>query len=202
MNRQNVPCANLKLNNCQSFVTQRGNILCETCTETRKNNCQNKREFDFDSLMIKYREIHSELSKYKLEIEELKQSKNTLDERLTILLGDKKNTEIIQLNNSQLVLDNEKLSLDNSQLKILNESLTKQNELLSNQITKFSKITDTQPLQPPQQPLEHQQQQPLQQPLQQPVQSKQTHRPAPQTTRNRGLTIFSKIPELKILKQK
>ena len=186
MNRQNVPCANLKLNNCQSFVTQRGNILCETCTETRKNNCQNKKEFDFDSLMIKYREILSELSKYKSEIEELKQSKNTLNERLTILLGDKKNTEIIQLNNSQLVLDNEKLSLDNSQLKILNESLTKQNELLSNQITKFSKIPDTQP---------------PQQPLQQPLQFKQTPR-APQNTRNRGLTIVSKIPGLKTLKQK
>jgi DNA-binding protein YbaB len=183
MNRQNVPCANLKLNNCQGFVTQRGNILCETCTETRKNNCQNRREFDFDSLMIKYREIQSELSKYKSEIEELKQSKNTLDERVTILLGDKKNTEIIQLNNSQLVLDNEKLSLDNSQIKILNENLTKQNELLSNQITKFSKIPETQPLQP------------------QPVQCKQTPRP-PQTTRNRGLTIVSKIPELKTLKQK
>ena len=188
MNRQNVPCANLKLNNCQGFVTQRGNILCETCTETRKNNCQNKREFDFDSLMIKYREIQSELSKYKSEIEELKQSKNTLNERVTILLGDKKNTEIIQLNNSQLVLDNEKLSLDNSQLKILNENLTKQNELLSNQITKFSKIPETQPHQPPPQ---H-----SQPPVQPPQQCKQTPRP-PQTTRNRGLTIFSKIPELK-----
>jgi hypothetical protein len=183
MNRQNVPCANLKLNNCQGFVTQRGNILCETCTETRKNNSQNKREFDFDSLMIKYREIHSELSKYKSEIEELKKSKNTLNERLTILVGDKKNTEIIQLNNSQLVLDNEKLSLDNSQLKILNENLIKQNELLSNQITKFSKIPETKSLeQPPQQSLE---------------QPKQTPRPTPQTTRNRGLTIVSKIPQLK-----
>ena len=193
MNRQNVPCANLKLNNCQGFVTQRGNILCETCTETRKNNCQNRKEFDFDSLMIKYREIQSDLSKYKSEIEELKQSKNTLNERVTILLSDKKNTEIIQLNNSQLLLDNEKLSLDNSQLKILNENLTKQNELLSNQITKFSKIPETQP-QPQPQP------QPQQQP-QQPVQSKQTPRP-PQTTRNRVLTIVSKIPELKTLKQK
>jgi len=193
MNRQNVPCANLKLNNCQGFVTQRGNILCETCTETRKNNTQNKREFDFDSLMIKYREIESELTKYKSEIEELKQSKNTLNERVTILLGDKKNTEIIQLNNSQLILDNEKLSLDNSQLKILNENLTKQNELLSNQITKFSKIPETQPHQPPVPPV------PLvqpSQPSQPPVQCKQTPRP-PQTTRNRGLTIFSKIPELK-----
>ena len=187
MNRQNVPCANLKLNNCQGFVTQRGNILCETCTETRKNNCQNRKEFDFDSLMIKYREIQSDLSKYKSEIEELKQSKNTLNERVTILLGDKKNTEIIQLNNSQLLLDNEKLSLDNSQLKILNENLTKQNELLSNQITKFSKIPETQPQSQPQ--------------SQQPVQSKQTPRP-PQTTRNRALTIVSKIPELKTLKQK
>ena len=174
MNRQNVPCANLKLNNCQSFVTQRGNILCETCTETRKNNSQNKREYDFDSLMIKYREIQFEISKYKSEIEELKKSENTLNERLTILVGDKKNTEIIQLNNSQLVLDNEKLSLDNSQLKILNENLTKQNELLSNQITKFSKIPETKSLQP-----------------------KQTHRTPPQTTRNRALTIVSKIPQLK-----
>jgi CRISPR/Cas system CMR subunit Cmr4 (Cas7 group RAMP superfamily) len=183
MNRQNVPCANLKLNNCQGFVTQRGNILCETCTETRKNNTQNKREFDFDSLMIKYREIESELSKYKSEIEELKQSKNTLTERVTILLGDKKNTEIIQLNNSQLILDNEKLSLDNGQLKILNENLSKQNELLSNQITKFSKMPETQ------------------QPEAQTTRVLQVHQP-PQTARNRGLTIFSKIPELKTLKRK
>lgn len=181
MNRQNVPCANLKLNNCQSFVTQRGNILCETCTETRKNNSQNKREYDFDSLMIKYREILCELSKYKSEIEELKQSKDTLNERVTILLGDKKNTEIIQLNNSQLILDNEKLSLDNRQLKILNESLTKQNNLLSNQITNFSKIPETQSLQS--------------------LPTKKTPRP-PQTTRTRGLTIFSKIPELKTIKHK
>lgn len=181
MNRQNVPCANLKLNNCQGFVTQKGNILCETCTETRKNNAQNRKEFDFDSLMIKYREIVSDISKYKSEIQDLKQCKNTLNERITILLSDKKNTEIIQLNNSQLILDNEKLSLDNAQLKTLNESLKKQNELLSKQIANFSKIPE------PKQPQQSQTPQPT---------------PRPQTTRNRGLTIFSKIPGLKTVKQK
>lgn len=131
MNRQNVPCANLKLNNCQGIVTQRGNILCETCTETRKSNAQNKKEFDFDSLMIKYREIESQLSKYKCEIEELKQLKNSMTERINTLLEDKKTTEVVLINNSQLILDNEKLSIDNQQLKILIDSLRKQNELLS-----------------------------------------------------------------------
>lgn len=175
MNRQNVPCANLKLNGCQGLVSQRGNILCETCTETRKNNAQNKREFDFDALMIKYREIESELAKYKLEVEELKESKNTLTDRVTILLADKKNSEIVTLHNSQLILDNEKLSLDNVQLKLSLENLSKQNELLSEQITKLSKKQE-----PP--------------PLERKNSISQLNASAPQTSRTRGLTAFSKIP--------
>ena len=178
MNRQNVPCANLKLNGCQGLVTQRGNILCETCTETRKNNAQNKREFDFDALMIKYREIECEFSKYKSEVEELKQSKNTLIERVNNLLVDKKNLDIITLNNSQLVLDNEKLSLDNVQLKLSLENLSKQNELLSEQISKLSKKQ-----QPP--PLDRKNSTSV---------NPTPVNPTPQTSRTRGLTVFSKIP--------
>jgi hypothetical protein len=172
MNRQNVPCANLKLNGCQGLVTQRGNILCETCTETRKNNSQNKREFDFDSLMIKYRELESEIAKYKSEAEELKDCKNTLTERVNTLLLDKKNSEIITLNNSQLILDNEKLSLDNAQLKLSLENLSKQNELLSEQLSKKQP-----PLLERKNSISHTLPQTL-----------------PQTSRTRGITAFSKIP--------
>jgi hypothetical protein len=135
MNRQNLPCANLKINGCTGLVNQRGNILCETCTETRKTAIQNKREFDFDALMVKYRELDSELSKCKLDLENSEVSRNTL-------LEEKKRAE---LNNSQLQLDNEKLSIDNQQLKILNESLKAQNDLLTKQI---GKTTETVPSAP------------------------------------------------------
>jgi len=172
MNRQNIPCANIKVNSCQGLVTHRGNILCENCTETRKNNTQNKREFDFDSLMIKYREIECELAKYKSEVEELKTSKNTITERVNILLVDKKNSEIVTLNNSQLILDNEKLSLDNAQLKLSLENLSKQNELLSEQIVKLSKNQTPPPLE----------------------RKNSTSITIPQTSRTRGLTQISKIP--------
>ena len=40
MNRQQ--CANSKINGCDRFVTQRGNILCEICMEKRKNIMKKK----------------------------------------------------------------------------------------------------------------------------------------------------------------
>jgi hypothetical protein len=142
MNRQNLPCANVKINGCTGLVNQKGNILCETCTETRKIAIHNKREFDFDALMIKYKELDSELSKYKLDLENSEICTCTLNEKINNLLEDKKRTE---LNSSQLALDNEKLSIDNQQLKILNESLKAQNDLLTKQISNSTESKNSAP---------------------------------------------------------
>lgn len=149
MNRQN-PCANSKLNGCEGFVTQRGNILCETCTETRKNMAQNRREYDFDELLIKHRETEQELSKSRSELAKAQDSlvqvekeKSLLEERVGNLIGEKRRMEkdrgFSDINRSQAEIDNEKLVIDNNQLKILNESLTAQNNVLVKENAEISK---------------------------------------------------------------
>lgn len=176
MNRQNV-CANLKVTGCQELVTQRGNILCEKCRIVRKNVTHNKREYEFDELMIKYKEIDSELYNYKNDVEKLNETikqlekdKCVLIERVNILIDEKNKKELNDLNNSQIELDNEKLILDNTQLKILNQSLMEQNELLTKQNLEFSRNIESRNIE---------------------------SRNVPQSARNRATTTISKIPELK-----
>ena len=148
MNRQQ--CANSKINGCDRFVTQRGNILCEICMEKRKNICQNRREFDFDELMIKYRDVKDSLDMSKVEIsnlqsviEKLEKEKINLNESLTKLLEEKNSIELREIKLSQIELDNEKLIIDNKQIKINNENLISHNEILTKQNEEFSKIIDT-----------------------------------------------------------
>jgi predicted nuclease with TOPRIM domain len=142
MNRQH--CANSKINGCDKFVTQRGNILCEICMEKRKNICQNRREFDFDELMIKYRDVKDSLDMCKVEIsnlqtviERLEKEKINLNESLTKLLEEKNSIELREIKLSQIELDNEKLIIDNKQMKINNENLILQNEILTKQNEEF-----------------------------------------------------------------
>jgi predicted nuclease with TOPRIM domain len=150
MSRQNLLCANSKLNGCQGFVTQRGNILCENCTETRKNMAQNRREYEFDELVIRNRETEQELLQYKEQVKNIKENlsqlekeNSLLNEHISKLIDEKKRMEkdygINEINRSQLALDNEKLIIDNKQLTILNESLTMQNEVLSKENSELSK---------------------------------------------------------------
>ena len=128
MIRQNLSCANSKINGCQGNVSQRGNILCETCTENRKNLAQSKRDYEVDQLMAKYIQTEQELSKYKTLYEQLlvqcEKEKSILNEQLTKM-------KLNEIKNSQVSLDNEKLIIDNKQLELLNQSLTKQIEELS-----------------------------------------------------------------------
>jgi predicted nuclease with TOPRIM domain len=175
MNRQNV-CANFKVTGCQELVTQRGNILCEKCRIVRKNITHNKREYEFDELMIKYKETDIELYNFKNDVEklneyikQLEKDKCVLNERVNILIDEKNKKEFSDLNNSQIELDNEKLILDNTQLKILNQSLIEQNEVLTKQNLELSKKIESINIQ---------------------------NRNVPQTARNRSTTV-SKIPELK-----
>jgi hypothetical protein len=126
MIRQNLLCSNSKINGCEGTITQRGTILCETCTENRKNISLNKREYDIDQLTKKYLQCEQELSKYK-----------TLYEQ--VLLQSEKDMNKIRLSelrNSQISIDNEKLIIDNQALEVLNKNLNSQLELLTKQNTK------------------------------------------------------------------
>jgi hypothetical protein len=128
MIRQNLLCSNSKINGCEGTVSQRGTILCETCTENRKNMSLNKREYDIDQLTNKYLQSEQELSKYK-----------TLYEQL--LLQCEKDTNKIRLSelrNSQMSIDNEKLIIDNQALEVINKNLNSQLELLTKQNAKQS----------------------------------------------------------------
>ena len=131
MIRQNLLCSNSKINGCEGTVTQRGTILCETCTENRKNISLNKREYDIEQLTNKYLQSEQELSKYK-----------TLYEQL--LIQSEKDTNKIRLSelrNSQLSIDNEKLIIDNQALEVLNKNLNSQLEVLTKQNGELSKTT-------------------------------------------------------------
>ena len=148
MNRQQ--CANSKINGCDKFVTHRGNILCEICIEKRKSILQNRKEFDFDELMIKYRDVKNSLDMSTLEIsnlnsviEKLEKEKINLNECITKLLEEKNIIELRDIKLSQIELDNEKLIIDNKQIKINNENLISHNEILTKQNEEFSKIIDT-----------------------------------------------------------
>jgi predicted nuclease with TOPRIM domain len=153
MNRQH-PCANSKLSGCEGFVTQKGHILCESCTENRKNMAQNRREHDFDELLIKNREIEQELLKTRSiektlqdTISRLEREKSLLEERIEKLIDEKRRMEkdrgVHEINSSQVELDNEKLLIDNNQLKIANNSLTAQNDLLIKENAEISKNIET-----------------------------------------------------------
>jgi hypothetical protein len=134
MIRQNLPCANSKINGCTSTVTQRGNILCEGCTEIRKNSSQNKKEYDFDQLMIKCKDTERELSFCKLEIEQARQAITQLEKDKITLIDDKRKSELNAFNYTQLSLDNQKLIFDNEQLSKENSHLKLVNETLSVQV--------------------------------------------------------------------
>jgi len=59
------PCANFNVTGCTGLISQRGNILCETCIQVLKTTSKNKRESDIHDLMVRNSELEQEIQKLK-----------------------------------------------------------------------------------------------------------------------------------------
>lgn len=123
MSRQS-PCANSKATGCEGFVTQKGVIFCEGCTELRKNMNKARREQSFEDLVGKNKELEVEvqnLRKSKHEIEaELKEKKELLEK------GKEQSKYIVY--NDQLEKENNRLGEMLVKLRSENDTLVKERE--------------------------------------------------------------------------
>jgi chromosome segregation ATPase len=90
-------CINQRITGCQNIITQKGTIMCESCTEAKKNR---KKDNDTDNFSERYAKIEYDNSTYIKEIENLKQ-------QLQLQLDKNKNLEDIvkclQKDNLQLI---------------------------------------------------------------------------------------------------
>lgn len=157
MSRQS-PCANSKATGCEGFVTQRGVIFCDVCTEVRKNTNKARKEQSFEDLVNKNKELETELQNLRksnhemeLKLKEKIEGNEYIEKSKYIVYNDhleKENTRmaefVVKLRNendtlvkdrenyhilySQVNIDSQKLMLENIRLGSANESLKEQNQ--------------------------------------------------------------------------
>lgn len=160
MTTRNIPCSLSKLTGCQGFVSQRGNIMCDKCTELRKSLTRTKREQTLDDLLSRNKELEKTLQSCKEQCnfvqKELEETKSKLESKHENYFDDyntqleKENcrlTEIIfklrteienhvrdkaeyEMTHHQIKLDIEKLTIENERLDKTNKELVEQNRLL------------------------------------------------------------------------
>jgi hypothetical protein len=114
-------CANSRLTGCSDYVKSKGNIFCDTCNETRKNNTKNKREQDFDELLKKISETEKENMRLRQQIFEVKIN---YDKEIKSLIEsvEKKNNEQEQKINELLQKEKE-LEHINAELDKINKDM-------------------------------------------------------------------------------
>jgi len=104
----NKECMNLKINNCSGFVTEKGNVLCDSCLEEKKKISKIKREHDIEELVNKNLEMEKELFK-------LRELNNNLDNDFRVI--NEKNEENIK-RISELEAINKSLELRRKKIEI------------------------------------------------------------------------------------
>lgn len=67
-------CANSKLSGCNEILRGKGNIFCESCTDSKKNLSKLKREQDIDELFKKIADTEKENMRLRQSIFEIKLS--------------------------------------------------------------------------------------------------------------------------------
>ena len=149
------PCSNSSTG-CIGFAVK-GNILCETCLESKKAQTKNRRDIEMDMLEIKIKELENCLISQKqqyesklaekictvhLEKDSVKQGElvKKLREENERLVDEKSRYEMTY---KQTLLDNEKLHLDisrlSSELAVLkeeNKALEEENKNISQSLAK------------------------------------------------------------------
>ena len=150
MSRQS-PCANSKATGCEGFVTQRGVIFCDVCTEVRKNTNKARREQSFEDLVNRNKELETEVqnlrkSKHEIELEMKEhidtisklreEGKEYIEKSKYIVYNDqweKENTRMVELvvklrnENDTLVKERENYHILYSQVNIDNQKLVLEN---------------------------------------------------------------------------
>jgi methionine synthase II (cobalamin-independent) len=154
MSRQ-TPCANNRTTGCQGVVTQRGNVLCPDCIESRKQQLKTKRDSELDELAQKNAILEHELNLLKQQKEDksvLISYKEHTDKEMKFL-SDKINSlqndidkYIQEKNDSQIhlhqcKLDNERLKLDNERLNVLVKNFEDENKVLKIELQKLGEYS-------------------------------------------------------------
>ena len=72
----NKPCMNLQTTGCQGVVSQRGNVLCELCLETRRSMLKTRKDNDIDELETELANLRIKLHVFE---EKIKDQENVIE---------------------------------------------------------------------------------------------------------------------------
>lgn len=128
-------CANANITQCSGYVTQGGNILCDSCIDARKSLIKDRRDHNIDSLLSKNCVLENEMIQLKLDNAKLVKSLNETSTQISLL--EKQVRELTDSNNQLITITdtrykdyNIQLEKDGKSLLALNERLCKENEEL------------------------------------------------------------------------
>ena len=120
--RRLIPCSNSHQTGCVNYVSHRGNILCDSCTEARKTLLKSRREQDMEEMI-------SETNRYKSIISEQAKTIADLEKQNQHLISS--NKELVTTTDSRYKDYHVQLEKDGRSLLSLNEKLCKENEVLT-----------------------------------------------------------------------
>jgi len=124
-------CSNSRVTGCNETISQRGNILCDTCLEVRKSRMKDRQGHDIDELLGKNKLMSNEIAQLQLHIKSLEEktaNNNTEEvnklksenERLTQQIKD---LEKIRDYNVQLVREKERMVETHNRMRLEIEHL-------------------------------------------------------------------------------